>query len=142
MRKVMVSGRFRFSRNQAFKTVLEHCATVPRKGQPGTWITPDMQKAYLALHEQGYAVSYEAWEDNRLVGGLYGIDLGHIFCGESMFHSVSNASKFAFIRMVQELESKQYQLVDCQVYNPHLLSLGAEEVPRKTFLEILKRNDQ
>jgi leucyl/phenylalanyl-tRNA--protein transferase len=109
-----------------------------RVGQQGTWITNDMKKAYLELHNRGLAKSYEVWEKDALVGGLYGIDLGHVFCGESMFSSSTNASKFAFIHLAQELEIKKYRLIDCQMYTKHLESLGAEEISRKEFLELLK----
>ena len=139
MRKVMRSGQFRLTKNTCFEQVLSHCATVKRAGQQGTWITDDMKKAYMALHEKGLARSYEVWEGDRLVGGLYGIDLGHVFCGESMFSLVDNASKFAFIKLAQELEQKEYELIDCQLYTEHLASLGAEEMPRATFLSYLKR---
>jgi leucyl/phenylalanyl-tRNA--protein transferase len=141
MQRIIKSGKFRVSQNQAFEEVVRQCAIVRRKGQPGSWITPEMQKAYLKLHKLGFAKSYEVWERDKLVGGLYGIDLGHVFCGESMFHRVSNASKFAFVRLVEDLKVKGYALIDCQVYNPHLESLGAEEVPRDRFLEILKGNN-
>ena len=97
-----------------------------------------MQKAYLELHEQGIAKSLEVWKNNELVGGLYGIELGHVFCGESMFSKESNASKLGFIALVEKLKTKNYKLVDCQVYNHHLASLGAEEISRNLFLKILK----
>ena len=98
-----------------------------------------MFEAYLKLHEMGYAKSVEVWQDNELVGGLYGIDLGHIFCGESMFSKVSNASKMAFIALTQKLKSENYQLIDCQVYNDYLAQLGAEEIPRDLFMQILNK---
>ena len=96
-----------------------------------------MKEAYLKLHASGFAHSYEVWENDILVGGLYGIDMGHVFCGESMFSTKSNASKFAFIKMVQELREKEYKLIDCQLHTSHLESLGAEEIPRKDFMKIL-----
>lgn len=142
MKKVLHSGRFTLSRNCHFENVLRHCAAMPRKGQTGTWITEEMQRAYLKLHELGLAKSYEVWEGKNLVGGLYGLDLGHIFCGESMFFRVSNASKFAFIHLASDLKTQGYRLIDCQVYNPHLASLGAREIPRKEFLGYLKGNHQ
>jgi leucyl/phenylalanyl-tRNA--protein transferase len=125
------------TKNTCFEAVIEHCSGIKRTGQKGTWITRDMEEAYVALHKKGYARSYEVWEDEKLVGGLYGIDLGHVFCGESMFSKVSNASKFAFIQLAQELEAKKYALIDCQVYNEHLESMGAEEMPRNEFIELL-----
>ena len=97
-----------------------------------------MIKAYLKLHEMGFAKSYEVWQNKELVGGLYGIDLGHVFCGESMFSLVPNASKFAFINLACELTGKDYKIIDCQVYTEHLASLGAEEISRDKFLKHLK----
>lgn len=141
MRKVLNSDRFSISRNTHFKEVIDHCSKVSRKGQEGTWITDAMKEAYLKLHQLGFAKSYEVWENNELVGGLYGIDLGHVFCGESMFSLKSNASKFAFIQLARELLEKKYVLIDCQLYTSHLKSLGAEEIPREYFIKLLKRND-
>lgn len=138
MRRVLKSGQFKLTRNTCFEAVIEHCSRIKRTGQKGTWITAKMREAYCELHKKGYAKSYEVWENDQLVGGLYGIDLGHIFCGESMFSTVSNASKFAFIKMVQELEAKKYILIDCQMYTEHLESMGAEEIPRKSFITLLK----
>lgn len=138
MRKVLRDGTFKLTKDTCFLEVMEQCANMERKGQEGTWITPKMKAAYLDLHKQGCAKSYEVWEGNELVGGLYGVDLGHVFCGESMFSLKPNASKFAFIEMARELKEKNYLLIDCQVYTPHLESLGAELMPRKQFVEILK----
>lgn len=138
MQKVIRSGKFRLSWNTQFEKVIDACAVIKRKDQGGTWITPEMKKAYISLHELGFAKSVEVWEGDLLVGGLYGIDLGHVFCGESMFSRSSNASKFAFIHMVKTLEEQNYKLIDCQVYTAHLESLGAEEIPRKDFIEMLK----
>lgn len=140
MRKVMQGKSFQLTKNRAFEEVLNHCAKQKRKGQQGTWITESMKEAYLELFEKGFAKSYEVWQNQELVGGLYGIDLGRIFCGESMFSKVSNASKYAFIKMAEELSSKGYALIDCQVYTDHLKSMGAEEIPRQQFIDILKRN--
>ncbi|MDM9631356.1 leucyl/phenylalanyl-tRNA--protein transferase [Robiginitalea aurantiaca] len=137
MRQLIQKGRFTVTRNRSFTEVITHCATVYRKEQEGTWITERMLQAYEALHNLGHAISYEVWEGTELVGGLYGIDLGHVFCGESMFSLVSNASKVAFIQLVQDLEAKNYSCVDCQVYSQHLGTLGAEEIPRASFLELL-----
>ena len=137
MQKVLNNKQFRLTKNSCFRIVIEHCAKLERKGQEGTWITSNMIDAYCELHNKGFAKSYEVWEDDKLVGGLYGIDLGDIFCGESMFSLVSNASKFAFIKMVQELESSAYRLIDCQVHTKHLESLGAEEISRAAFMGIL-----
>ncbi len=137
MRQILSGTRFTLTRNKCFKEVLEACAKIERMGQEGTWITYNMKEAYLRLHDLGFARSYEVWEDKKLVGGLYGIDLGHVFCGESMFSKVSNASKFAFIKLTRDLEEQNYKFIDCQVYTRHLASLGAEEIPRKEFLKLL-----
>ena len=134
----MKNGQFRLTKNSCFEKVIKKCSNIKRKDQQGTWITDEMKNAYIKLHAKGYAKSYEVWENDVLVGGLYGIDLGHIFCGESMFSTVSNASKFAFIKLAQELKHKGYALIDCQLHTPHLQSLGAEEIPRSEFIEILK----
>lgn len=139
MRKVLRDNTFKLTVNQAFKEVITACAQIDRKGEEGTWITKKMQKAYIKLFEMGFAKSYEVWQDQKLVGGLYGVDLGHVFCGESMFSTVSNASKFAFIQLARELKQKAYALIDCQVYTEHLESLGAEEIDRSAFMAILNR---
>jgi len=140
MRKVLKNKQFSLTKNNCFEEVIDQCALVRRAGQDGTWITNEMKEAYLKLHEMGYAKSYEVWQDDKMVGGLYGIDLGHIFCGESMFSLVSNASKFAFIQLAEELHQKNYGLIDCQLYTEHLASLGAEEIPRAEFIKILNGN--
>ena len=137
MEKVLKNANFRISFNEHFAEVIHHCKTIDRPGQKGTWITREMQKAYIALHELGYAKSVEVWQEDRLVGGLYGIDLGHIFTGESMFSLVSNASKVAFIYLNQILKEHNYLLLDCQVYNEHLASLGAVEISRDVFMQYL-----
>ncbi|SEK87210.1 leucyl/phenylalanyl-tRNA--protein transferase [Maribacter orientalis] len=138
MGKVLRDNRFRLTKNTCFKEVLEYCSSVDRPGQDGTWITEQMKKAYLQLHEKGIAKSYEAWEGDKLVGGLYGVDLGHVFCGESMFSLTSNASKFVFIKLAQELQEQGYKIIDCQLHTDHLESLGAQEISRKEFLKLLK----
>jgi leucyl/phenylalanyl-tRNA--protein transferase len=138
MRNIINRGMFKITWNTAFEQVIKNCRSIKRDGQPGTWITPEMVTAYCRLHELGYAKSVEVWQDDELVGGLYGIDLGHIFCGESMFSKVSNASKIAFIALAQKLERENYRLLDCQVYNDHLDSLGACEILREDFMEILQ----
>jgi leucyl/phenylalanyl-tRNA--protein transferase len=139
MRKVLRSDKFKLTKNKCFSEVLEYCSTVKREGQEGTWITEEMKKAYIELHEKGFAMSYEVWEQNNLVGGLYGIDLGHVFCGESMFSLTSNASKFAFIGLAGELEQKKYKIIDCQLYTDHLATLGAQEISRTEFIKLLNR---
>ncbi len=140
MRTVLQNGKFRFTINRAFSTVIQNCKTVTRKDQNGTWISPAMQKAYTHLHELGYAHSAETWLDGRLVGGLYGIRLGHIFFGESMFSLEPNASKFAFINYVKQLQNENVQLVDCQLHTNHLESLGARMISRKLFAKTLADN--
>lgn len=139
MRKILNQNVFEVTFNRAFKEVIFNCKTTDRGDGLGTWITDDMQQAYVNLHKLGIAKSVEVWQNNEIVGGLYGIDLGHVFCGESMFSKVSNASKVAFISLAKKLEKENYQLIDCQVYNDHLASLGAEEIYREDFLAILKK---
>lgn len=135
MKKVLNSGVFKITFNTAFDDVIVACSQAKRIDQESTWITFSMIKAYSKLHELGYAKSVEVWQDNQLVGGLYGVDLGNgVFCGESMFSAVSNASKAGFISFVQNCN---YKLIDCQVYTKHLESLGAEDVDREVFLSYL-----
>ncbi len=138
MEQVLRKGDFKITFNQNFAEVIANCKTIERKDQGGTWITNAMQKSYQKMHNLGIAKSVEVWKEGVLVGGLYGIDLGHIFCGESMFSKTSNASKIAFIFLSKKLEKENYKLIDCQVYNNHLASLGAEEIPRKAFIKVLK----
>lgn len=138
MRNILNQNIFKVTFNQNFRDVISNCQNIKRDGQNGTWITNDMIEAYCKLHESGIAKSVEVWQDEELVGGLYGIDLGNIFCGESMFSKVSNASKVAFIALVNQLKAANYKLLDCQVYNPHLESLGCREIDREEFMEILK----
>lgn len=139
LRKTLNSEKFKITFNQDFPQVISYCAIVPRNGQAGTWVTSEMQTAYIDLHKLDHAVSVEVWQNNKLVGGLYGIDLPNrkVFCGESMFSLVSDASKVAFYYLVEYLKTKDYKLVDCQLYNPHLESLGAEQLDRELFLELL-----
>lgn len=140
MRNVLNQNRFKVTFNTSFREVITNCKKIKRKEQPGTWITDEMVEAYCKLNELGFAKSVEVWEKNELVGGLYGIDLGHVFCGESMFSKVSNASKVAFIHLAKQLEFANYKLLDCQVYNEHLASLGCIEIKREDFMMILKPN--
>lgn len=137
MRQVIRNGNYKVSFNLNFKKVIRECMQIERKDQKGTWITDEMLVAYQKLHEIGIAKSVEVYQDELLVGGLYGIDLGNIFCGESMFSKKDNASKIAFIHLVKKLEQENYSLIDCQVYNDHLASLGAREIPRKDFIKRL-----
>ncbi|SHF72869.1 leucyl/phenylalanyl-tRNA--protein transferase [Flavobacterium fluvii] len=138
MRNILNRNIFRVTFNQNFRDVISNCQQVKRDGQNGTWITNDMIEAYCKLNELGIAKSVEVWQNDELVGGLYGVDLGHIFCGESMFSKVSNASKVAFITLVNQLKKGNYKILDCQVYNEHLESLGCREIDRTDFIEILK----
>jgi leucyl/phenylalanyl-tRNA--protein transferase len=139
LQKLIKREIYQVTFNKAFSEVIMNCSSIKREGQRGTWITKDMENAYIDLHKQGHAMSVEVWRDKKLVGGLYGIDLPQkkIFCGESMFSSESNASKVGFYYLVSELERKKYKLTDCQLYTAHLESLGAEEIPREEFLQIL-----
>ena len=139
MRKILKKELFTLTFNTNFKEVIHYCKSINRKNQNGTWITDEMEQAYIQLHYKGIAKSVEVWQNNTLVGGLYGVDLGNVFCGESMFSLVSNASKAAFISLALMLEKQNYSLIDCQVYNKHLASLGAREINRETFMKILKQ---
>ena len=141
MRNILNRNSFTVTFNQNFRDVISHCQKVKRDGQSGTWITNDMIEAYCKLNESGIAKSIEVWQNDELVGGLYGIDLGHVFCGESMFSLVSNASKVAFIALVEKLKAENYKLLDCQVYNPHLESLGCREIKRTEFMSILSNEN-
>ena len=137
MRAVLRKKQFEVTFNKAFDDVVEACAKVKRFGQNGTWITPGLMDAYSTLHTQGHAHSVEVWEEGVLVGGLYGIDLGTVFCGESMFSKANNASKVALISLAKELKKNKYELIDCQVPTQHLVSMGAESIPRSEFLTYL-----
>jgi leucyl/phenylalanyl-tRNA--protein transferase len=138
MRNVLNRKEFQITFNTAFRDVISNCQQSPRKDQDGTWISDEIIEAYCKLHELGHAKSIEVWQNEELVGGLYGIDLGDVFCGESMFSKVPNASKVAFIHLAKQLEIANYKLLDCQVYNDHLNSLGCIEIDRDEFLAILK----
>ena len=138
MKKFFRKNIYDFTIDTAFNEVIHHCKTIPRPGQDGTWITDDIEKAYIKMHELGYAHSAETWKDGKLIGGMYGIRLGKIFFGESMFSLLDNASKFAFINYIEKLKKDNVKLIDCQVYTEHLESLGAEMIPRAEFVRILK----
>ena len=138
MRSILNRGLFEVTFNQDFRGVITNCRSVKREGQMGTWISDEMIEAYCKLNEMGVAKSVEVWQNGELVGGLYGVDLGTIFCGESMFSKVSNASKVAFIALAKQLKKENYKIVDCQVYNEHLESLGCREIQREEFMKILK----
>jgi leucyl/phenylalanyl-tRNA--protein transferase len=138
-RQVLHSGRFTLTMNKCFEAVIEACAEVERKGQDGTWITHDMKHAYKQLHSMGCAHSVEVWQHNELVGGLYGVQVGRVFCGESMFSKVSNASKTALIHLVN---TGLYKLVDCQVHTQHLQLLGARIINREEYMYLLRDNGE
>jgi len=133
MRQLIRRHTFDFRIDSDFRQVIAKCRTIARRGQEGTWITEEVREAYTRLHEAGYAHSAEVWQNGVLVGGLYGLRMGNVFFGESMFSTVSNASKYAFILYVQQLQSEGVQLIDCQVYTEHLESLGARMIPREEF---------
>ena len=138
MKQLIRQEKFRFSMNEAFEKVITHCSEIRRAGQRGTWITEDMKSAYIRLHQMGFAHSAEAWLEDELVGGLYGVKLNRVFCGESMFSKQSNSSKFAFIKFSDWLVGNGIELIDCQVFTKHLASLGARMIPRKEYLRFLR----
>ena len=136
MKQLFKKQKFRVTVNQDFKAVITNCSEANRKGQKGTWITENMISGFVKLHKLGYAKSVEIWQDKELVGGLYGVDLGNkVFCGESMFAKVSNASKYGFIEFIK---NSNYQLIDCQLHTNHLESLGGKYITRKEFLKYLQ----
>ncbi|MGH9886665.1 MAG: leucyl/phenylalanyl-tRNA--protein transferase, partial [bacterium] len=138
LRKTMRRHPYRITLDTAFREVIEACAAAPREGQDGTWITEEMKDAYCELHRLGYAHSVEAWASNLLVGGLYGVSLGAVFFGESMFARAPDASKIAFVTVVEHLRARGITLVDCQVHTEHLERFGAVEWPRRRFLATLQ----
>lgn len=131
-------NEFDFTINKAFVQVIHQCKKIVRPGQDGTWITDEVEKAFHKMHELGYAHSAEVWKDDKLAGGLYGIKLGKVFFGESMFSKISNASRFAFIKYVEHLKMEGIELIDCQVYTEYLESFGARMIPGKDFQKMLK----
>ncbi len=131
---------FHITFNTAFAEVMKNCSEIKRMNQDGTWITDDMLEAYLELHQEGYAHSVEVWQDDELVGGLYGIGYGKIFTGESMFAKKSNASKVAFVHLARHLSAKRFEWIDCQQDTTHLRSLGADLIPEDQFLDVLRDN--
>ncbi len=137
MKQLLKKDAFDFTVNKAFEQVIANCRAATRRGQDGTWITEEVLAAYIQLHKLGYAHSAEVWKNGELLGGLYGIRMGKVFFGESMFSLVSNASKYAFIKWVELLKEEGVELIDCQVYTEHLESLGARMIPRKNFISQL-----
>lgn len=138
LRRVLNANRFELTFDADFQAVVSACSATPRPGQHGTWLLPEMIQAYVRLHHMGLAHSVEAWEDGRLVGGLYGVALGRAFFGESMFYKEANASKAALVRLVRFLQHKGFLLLDCQQTTRHMLRFGAREIPRRRFLEMLR----
>lgn len=140
MKQLIKRDHFEFTVNKAFREVINNCKTIARREQESTWITNDVKEAYSKLHELGFAHSAEVWQQGELVGGLYGIRMGTVFFGESMFSKKSNASKYAFIKFVDYLKSENLTLIDCQVYTEHLESLGARMIPREKFIALIEKN--
>lgn len=138
LKKRIRQQRFQLTADRAFESVIKECSRIRRKHQHGTWIVDSMVDAYTELHRSGFAHSVEAWQEGQLMGGLYGVSMGHCFFGESMFSRVSDASKIALAGLVQFLACLKFKLIDCQVSTPHLLGLGASEIPRKRFLSELQ----
>jgi len=139
LRRTMKKQVFRITYDKAFHGVIDQCAQVRRRSGEGTWLVPEMIEAYCSLHRQGYAHSVESWLEGELVGGLYGVALGRIFFGESMFSLRSDASKAALVQLVQWLQSWDYELIDCQVRTEHLKRFGAREIPREIFLTLVRQ---
>ena len=139
MRKILRDEVFTFTENKCFRQVMQECQEIYRKDQDGTWISDELINSFVHLKEQGIAKSIEVWQNDELVGGLYGIQIGKVFCGESMFAKVSNASKAGFIQFVQK---ENLELVDCQIHSEHLESLGATMISKLDYLTILKRNNE
>ena len=140
MRAVLKKQTYSFTINNCFNNVIKNCKTINREGQSGTWISEEVIDAYTNLHNLGYALSAETWKNNKLVGGLYGVKMGNIFFGESMFSLSPNASKFAFIQLVKHLKNEGVKLIDCQVYTTHLESLGAKMIDRNDFMRLLEQH--
>jgi leucyl/phenylalanyl-tRNA--protein transferase len=141
IRNLLNQNKFKVTFNQDFDAVILGCQQIDRPGQDGTWLSDDFVESYTKLHQMGIAKSVEVWQGDELVGGLYGVDLGHIFCGESMFSKVPNASKIAFVTLIKYLKENNYKLLDCQVHNDHLEKLGAIEISREVFMRVLKSEE-
>lgn len=139
MKKILRDHVFTFTENQCFRKVMEECKNTFRKGQDGTWISKELIDSFEILHQHGFAKSVEVWQNDELVGGFYGVLIGKIFCGESMFSKVSNASKAGFLDFVQK-NAENFKLIDCQIHSGHLESLGATMIPKLEYLKILKEN--
>lgn len=142
MKRVLNSTKFTVTLDCNFSFVINQCASVNRKGQDGTWITNEMIEAYINLHHLGYAHSVEVWQDGKIVGGVYGVSLGKCFFAESMFHTATNASKFALIKLVEFLKQNDFHFLDAQVFTAHVATMGAMEIPRKKFIQLLNNGLQ
>ena len=140
MKKILRDHVFTFTENKCFREVMLQCKNAYRKDQDGTWISDELIESFTQLHEHGFAKSFEVWQNEELVGGFYGVQIGKVFCGESMFAKVSNASKAGFLNFI--LTNKDLELVDCQIHSEHLESLGARMIPKLEYLKILKRNNE
>lgn len=138
LKTVLNKNAFEFTVNKAFAQVIHHCKEIKRPGQQGTWITDEVEKAYCKMHELGHAHSAEVWKDGKLAGGLYGIKMGKVFFGESMFSKETNASRYGFTNYVQQLKKEGIELIDCQVYTAYLESFGARMIDRKKFIALLR----
>jgi leucyl/phenylalanyl-tRNA--protein transferase len=138
MRKILRDNVFEFTENECFEEVMRNCKTSERKGQDGTWINEELIKSFVTLHQFGKAKSFEVWQNGELVGGFYGVQVGNVFCGESMFSKVSNASKAGFIHFTAKYQN-QWELIDCQIHSEHLESLGAKMIPKQDYLKLLKQ---
>ncbi|MCJ8152901.1 leucyl/phenylalanyl-tRNA--protein transferase [Chryseobacterium sp. SSA4.19] len=140
MRKILNRNVFTFSQNRNFREVIKNCQEISRREQAGTWLSDELMEAFIQLHQYGLAKSIEVWQNGELVGGFYGLQIGNVFCGESMFAKVSNASKAGFIHFIET--HKDLELIDCQSHTDHLESLGAKMIPKRDFLKILYRNNE
>ncbi|MCL5062678.1 MAG: leucyl/phenylalanyl-tRNA--protein transferase [Nitrospiraceae bacterium] len=140
LRQIINKNTYRITIDSSFDEVIRNCSDVHKKKHGGTWITDEMADAYIRLHKSGFAHSVESWHEGDLVGGLYGVSLGGAFFGESMFSKEPNASKVAFVRLVQQLMEWGFKLIDCQVTTEHLMSFGAKEIPRSEFMKMLKQS--
>lgn len=135
MQLILKKNTFEITCNKSFEQVIEMCSSKPRQGQQGSWITPEMKQAYIQLHKAGYAKSVEVWQQKKIVGGLYGVEMKNVFCGESMFSNVANASKAALVWLCRQ---GKYVCIDCQLPTPHLKSMGAETMPAEKYVRLLK----
>ena len=139
LKRFIKNSDLKITLNKDFKSVLEHCA-LPRAKQAETWISDEMKLAYLKLHQQNHAHSVEVWKNEEMVGGIYGVSIGRLFCGESMFSRISNGSKVALTYLIEHLKTEKFPIIDCQVENPHLISLGACNIERDQYISIVNNS--